>query len=154
MDDRASSTRDRTNIQMAAMLFGIIFILVGIAGFIPGITTQYSRLSTFDGEGAKVIGVIGVNWLENGAHLLYGVAGLALASTWSGARTYFIVGGALYLVLWIYGLAIDLNSSANFLGVNVAANWLHFVLAVVMIGIGLVLGRKAPGAAPGRAAPA
>ena len=46
---------------------------------------------------------------------------------------------------------IDLNSGANFLGVNTAANWLHFVLGVVMLGIGLVLGRRVTGPEAGRA---
>ncbi len=142
----------RTDMQKAAMLFGVVFILVAILGFIPGITTDFDRLSTFDGEGAKVLGIFGVNWLENIAHALYGVAGLALASTFERARAYFLVGGAVYLVLWIYGLVIDLESSANFLGVNVAGNWLHFVLGVVMIGIGLVLANR--GLARGGAAAA
>ena len=122
------------------MVFGVIFLLVGAAGFIPGITTHYDRLNSFDGEGALLLGLFGINWLESVVHVLYGVAGLAFAGNARASRSYFLVGGAVYIVLWIYGLVIDLDSSANFIGLNVEANWLHFALGVVMIGIGAVLG--------------
>ena len=133
---------DRTDVQKAAMAFGVIFLIVGIAGFIPGITTDYDQLTTFDDQGAKLFGIFGVNILENIAHLLYGIAGLALASTWAGAKNYFIWGGLIYVALWLYGLIIDESSSANFLGINEPANWLHLVLGVAMIAAGYLLSRR------------
>ncbi len=142
MRDRAAMRGDRTDLQRAAQLFGIIFLVVGVDGFIPGITTDYDDLTAFDHEGAKVLGLFGENILENIVHLLYGVAGLMLSRTWDGSRNYFIGGGLIYLVLWLYGLVIDKDSSANFVGINSAADWLHFVLGVAMVGIGLLLGRR------------
>jgi hypothetical protein len=133
---------ERTNIQRAAMLFGIVFLVVTVAGFIPGLTTDYDRLTTFDDVGAKLLGVFGVNILENIVHLLFGIAGLLAAATYAASRTYFLAGGVIYLVVWLYGLVIDLSSSANFIGVNSAANWLHFVLGIALLGVGLVLGRE------------
>jgi uncharacterized protein DUF4383 len=132
---------DRTPIQKAAILFGIVFLLVTILGFIPGITSDYDRLSEFGDVGAKILGLFGVNWLENIVHLLYGVLGLALARTWNGSWAYFIGGGFVYLAVWLYGLIIDVGGSANILGVNSAANWLHFILGLIMLLIGFVLGR-------------
>ena len=134
--------RDRTDVQRAAFAFGIIFLLVGILGFIPGITADYDRLTTFDDVGAKLLGIFGTNILENIVHLLYGVAGLAAASSWAASKNYFIWGGVVYLVVWLYGLLIDLDSSTNFLGVNTPANWLHFLLGVVMIAAGYLLSRR------------
>ncbi len=142
MRREGATGRDRTDVQRAAFAFGIIFLLVGILGFIPGITTDYDRLTTFDDVGAKLLGIFGANILENIVHLLYGVAGLAAAASWAASKNYFIWGGAVYLVVWLYGLVIDLESSANFLGVNTAANWLHFVLGVVMIAAGFLLSRR------------
>jgi uncharacterized membrane protein len=121
---------ERTDIQRAAMLFGIVFLIVTLVGFIPGITTDYDRLTTFD----------------NIVHLLFGVAGLVAAATWAASRTYFIVGGIVYLAVWLYGLLIDLSSSANFIGVNAAANWLHFVLGLVFLLVFFALGRTEPAA--------
>ena len=59
-----------------------------------------------------------------------------------GARRYLIGGGIVYLVLWIYGLLIDQTSDANFVPINTADNWLHFILGIVMIGLGIVLSRS------------
>jgi hypothetical protein len=142
MRDRAAMRGERSNLQRAAWIFGLVFTIVGIGGFIPGITTHYGDLTNFSSPGAKELGFVGTNILENIIHLLYGAAGFALSRTWDGARTYFIGGGLVYVVVWIYGLVIDLDSGANFLGVNAAANWVHFVLGLVMFGIGLVMGRR------------
>ena len=48
----------------------------------------------------------------------------------------------MYLVLFIYGLVRDHDSSANFVPVNDADNWLHLGLAVAMIALGAALGRS------------
>ena len=141
MRDRAD-VRGSTPIQNAARILGVIFLIVGIGGFIPGLTTDYDQISNFDGVGGKELGGFGVNILENIVHLLYGVAGLALARTASSARAYFIWGGAIYLALWLYGMLIDENSSANFMGLNEAAHWLHLVLGVAMIAAGFLLSRR------------
>ncbi len=135
---------ERTDIQNAALLFGVVFLVVTIAGFIPGVTTDYDDLTRFDGEGAKLFGIFGVNILENIVHLLYGVAGLAAASSWAASKNYFIWGGVVYLAVWLYGLlgGSDENSSANVLGLNSAADWLHFVLGVTMLTVGFVLSRR------------
>lgn len=99
-------------------------------------------------SGAKLLGLFQVSILHNIVHLLFGVAGLAMARTTGAARTYLIGGGIVYLVLWIYGLIIDQASSANFVSLNSADNWLHLVLGVAMVGLGVALGRRlAPQAA-------
>jgi hypothetical protein len=135
-------------VRLAATAVGAVFLLVGIAGFVPGITTNYDDLS-FAGHmsSAELLGVFQVSILHNIVHLLFGVAGLALARTARTATHYLVWGGVIYLVLWFYGLAIGHDSSANFVPVNDADNWLHLGLALGMIGLGLI-GRRsqiAPG---------
>jgi hypothetical protein len=132
----------RTPLQMAAGAVGAVFLLVGIAGFIPGITTHYGDL-TFAGHdsGAKLLGIFMVSVLHNAVHLLFGIAGLAMSRTVPGAKNFLIVGGVIYLVLWIYGLVIDKGTNANFVPVNTADNWLHFLLGVGMVALGVALGR-------------
>jgi hypothetical protein len=133
----------RTPAQAAAAVVAIVFLLVGIAGFIPGITTHYSDMS-FAGQHsmAKLLGLFMVSVLHNIVHLLFGIAGLLSARAFATARGYLIVGGIVYLLLWVYGLVIDQMSSANFVPVNTADNWLHFALGVGMIGLGALLGRQ------------
>ena len=134
--------RARRPVQLAAMIVGAVFLLVGIAGFIPGITTNYDQLQ-FAGHqsDALLLGVFQVSILHNIVHLLFGVAGLAMARTATGARNYLIGGGVIYAVLWLFGLLIGDNAPANFVPVNTADDWLHLVLAVGMIGLGVLLGR-------------
>jgi hypothetical protein len=144
--------RTSAPIQAAARLVGIVFLVVGIAGFIPGITTHLYGGLDFAGHdgGAELLGIFQVSVLHNIVHLLYGIAGLALSRTRPGARTFLIGGGAIYLILWLYGLIIDRDSGANFVPVNSADNWLHFLLGVGMVALGLVLSRDR---APGTSAP-
>src|SRR3954462_1806246 len=136
--------RDRTPLQSTAAVVGVVFLLVGILGFIPGITTHYGDMSGAGHESmAKLLGIFQVSVLHNIVHLLFGVPGIALSRTNTSARSYLVGGGAIYLVLWLYGLVIDRQSSANFVPVNTADNWLHFLLGVGMIALGVVLGKRA-----------
>ncbi len=80
--------------------------------------------------------------LHNLVHLAFGVAGLLLARTVTGARAFLIGGGAVLLVLWLYGLAVDHDTGANVLPVNDADGWLHLGLGVVMIALGVLTGRS------------
>lgn len=145
--------RDRTPIQLGAAAVGAVFLIVGIAGFIPGITTNlYDGLEWAGHDGnAELLGIFEISVLHNAVHLLFGVAGLAAAATIANSRLFLVGGGAIYLVLWIYGLIIDYDSGANFVPLNTADNWLHLGLGVGMIGLGLVLPREQapPHAAPG-----
>jgi hypothetical protein len=132
-------------VNTAAMIVGVVFVLVGILGFIPGITAHYGDLGfAGHGSGAKLLGIFQVSILHNIVHLLFGLAGIAAGrAAPSAARGYLVGGGVIYLVLWIYGLVIDKASSANFVPVNNADNWLHLLLGVGMIALGLALGRTA-----------
>ena len=129
---------------MAAGLVGLTFLLVGIAGFIPGITTNLFdglKFAGHDGD-AELLGLFQVSVLHNLVHTLFGLAGLSLARTADGSRLFLIGGGAIYLVLWIYGLVIDRDSDANFVPLNDADNWLHFALGVAMVTLGVALSRR------------
>src|SRR3954462_8252288 len=139
-----TTTSDRSPVQMHATLVGATFVLVGILGFIPGITSNLYGGLDFAGHDstAKLLHVFQVSWLHNIVHLGFGLVGLVMARTWETARLYLIGGGVVYLVLWLYGLLIGMDSSANLIPVNTADNWLHFLLGVGMIGLGLVTTRE------------
>lgn len=144
---RTRTTND-TTLQKVAKIVGIVFLAVGVLGFIPGITSDYGSM-TFAGHEseAMLLGIFQVSILHNIVHLLFGVAGLAMAKSFSGAKSFLVGGGAIYLVLWIYGLLIDKESGANFVPLNTADDWLHFVLGAGMIAAGIVLGKRGAGVA-------
>ena len=125
---------------MAAGAVGAVFLLVGILGFVPGVTTNYDTLE-FAGHmsEAELLGIFQVSILHNIVHLLFGVAGLAMMRTPALSRQFLIGGGVIYAILWIYGLLVDHDSDANFVPLNDADNWLHFGLAVGMIALGFLL---------------
>ncbi|TDE12216.1 DUF4383 domain-containing protein [Jiangella asiatica] len=130
-----------TPVQTAATIVGVVFLAVGVLGFIPGITTDFDTMefAGHDSE-AELLGIFQVSILHNIVHLLFGVAGLALARTATGARAYLIWGGLVYAILWLYGLLVDKDSSANFVPLNAADDWLHLGLAAAMVLLGVVLG--------------
>ncbi|MGQ0772888.1 MAG: DUF4383 domain-containing protein [Pseudonocardiales bacterium] len=124
---------------MAAAV-GAVFLLVGILGFVPGITADHDQLM-FAGHdsGALLLGIFAVSVLHNIVHLAFGVAGLVMARTASGAKLFLVGGGIVYLVVWLYGLLVNESSAANFVPFNPADNWLHLALGVGMIALGALL---------------
>ncbi|MEU4643798.1 DUF4383 domain-containing protein [Micromonospora sp. NPDC023814] len=133
----------KPGVQFAAVAAAGIFALVGVLGFIPGITTGYGDM-TFAGHHseARLLGLFQVSILHNALHLGFGLAGLVLARTVAGARIFLAGGGALYLGLWLYGFAIDRESVLNFIPVNDADNWLHLALGFGMLALGLLLSNQ------------
>jgi hypothetical protein len=87
----------RHPIQTVSTVIGSLFLLVGIAGFVPGITSDYDRLA-FAGHhsGALPLGVFAVSVLHNIVHVLFGVTGLTMSSTPRWARTFLVYGRVVY----------------------------------------------------------
>ena len=132
---------NRTPVQNMARLVGIVFLAVGIAGFIPGITTHlYDGLEFAGDDGnAEVLGLFEVSVLHNIVHGLFGLAGLALAATANGARSFLIGGGAIYLLL----AAVQLIGAGDWLPLAGRPDlWLHLGLGLGMIGLGIALTRS------------
>ena len=134
----ATAAEPRVPMHAFAASTGLLFVLVGVAGFIPGITSHYGDM-TFAGpdSGAKLLGLFEVSVLHNLVHLLFGV-GLIAAARYSWSRLYLIGGGIAYLLFTAYGAVVDRQSNANFLPFNRADNVLHVVLAVAMIALGIL----------------
>jgi len=138
-----SSSYAATAIQKTALIAGIVFLLVGIAGFIPGLTHSADHLMGAGAHSeAHLLGVFQVSVLHNIVHLAYGIAGVAVAARASASRMYLIWGGAVYFVVWLYGLFAVGNDGINFLPVNDADNWLHLGLAIAMVLLGLFVNRE------------
>ncbi|KZE92329.1 hypothetical protein AVP42_02481 [Agromyces sp. NDB4Y10] len=147
VNDRTGVRYAETPVQKAALIVGIVFLVVGILGFIPGITTNVDQMQFAGHESeALLMGIFQVSILHNIVHLLFGVVGLLLARSYSGSKNFLIWGGAVYALLWLYGLLVAEDSAANFVPMNDADDWLHFVLAVGMIALGVLLTRNRTGA--------
>lgn len=136
-EDGSNRTRP-TLIQVSAGLVGATFALVGILGFIPGITAMYGELGLLGPDSqAELLGLFQVSVIHNLVHLSFGV-GLLAARRVSTSKLFLLGGGALYLLVWLYGTVVNLDSDANFLPFNHADNVLHLVLALGMIAFGVI----------------
>ena len=135
----------RTPVQQAAFISGIVFLIVGILGFIPGITTNYGAMEFAGHESqAMLLGIFQVSVLHNIVHLAFGVAGITMSKTSPGARRFLMVGGILYLLLWLYGLLVAETSEANFVPLNAADDWLHLFLGAGMIALSFLSRDRVP----------
>lgn len=138
--DREDAARLARTVGLAV---GVVFLAVGILGFVPGVTTNYDSLSFADHHSeAKLLGLFQVSVLHNIVHLLFGIAGIAASRAARNVPPYLLGSAAIYLLLTIYGVLVDHDSSANFVPVNSADNWLHIGLAVALAGAGLVLRKR------------
>lgn len=109
-------------LKTLANVFGVVFLLMGVLGFVPGVTTDGHLLGIFD-----------VSTLHNIIHILSGVAAFALASSGEkGARTYFQVFGVIYGVVTVVGF-VQGNTVLGLIGVNMADNLLHLAITAVAL---------------------
>jgi hypothetical protein len=131
---------DRSTLQNLTLVFGVVFLAVGILGFIPGITTHYGDMSFAGSDsGAKLLGLFQVSILHNIVHLLFGIAGLLAYRAFDSSRIYMLGGGVIYLALFVLGLF----GGADWIPANNADDWLHLALGVSMVSIGYLFGREA-----------
>jgi hypothetical protein len=92
-----------TTLQKLAAVFGVVFFVVAILGFITpngGMSMQPTDPAT----AAKLLGIFPVNLLQNVVHLLFGVWGLAASRSWSGSKSYFTTSGVIYAALAVCAL--------------------------------------------------
>ncbi len=132
----------RSAVQKGAAVVGVVFLLVGVLGFVPGVTTAYSELAVATQRSqAQLLGLFQVSVLHNAVHLAFGVAGLLMAKTPLRARNYLFYGGLVYAALFFYGVVVDYESKANLVPLDDADNVLHFVLAAGMLLLSFLLDR-------------
>lgn len=117
-------------VKRIAMLFGVVFAVVGLLGF-----TVTGGMQMGDAANApRLLGLFPVNVLHNVVHLLFGVWGLVAARSYANAVTYAKIGGVIYLLLAACGLFIPTTFGLIPIGGNDI--WLHAVLGIVLAGVG------------------
>lgn len=116
-------------VQRLALVFGIVFLLVGALGLFT------SGGMAMDAENpAMLLGMFPVNLLHNIVHLLFGVWGLVASRSFAGAKTFARIGGVIYIVLAILGFVAPTTFGLIPIGGNDI--WLHAVLGIVLAAVG------------------
>jgi hypothetical protein len=121
------------HVRYFALIYGIVFLLVGIAGFVPGLVTppQAGPDPTVATGFGRLFDLFPVNVLHNLVHLAFGVWGLAAYRTFSAARLYAQGVAVIYAILTVMGLIPLLNTTFGLIPLYGHDVWLHAVLAIV-----------------------
>lgn len=121
-------------IRYFALAFGIVFLLIGIAGFVPGFVTgpQPATDAPADAEMAgNLFGLFPVNPLHNIVHIVFGIWGIVAYRSLSGARLYARVVAVVYAILAVMGLIPMLQTLFGLVPLYGHDVWLHALLAVI-----------------------
>jgi ABC-type transport system involved in multi-copper enzyme maturation permease subunit len=120
--------------QRFAQIFGIVYVLVGIAGFIPPLLT--GNLSGVMGPFAGLLlGLFAVNWFHSLTHLAIGAVGVAVYRSHSASMTYALALGVAYAVLFLLGIfSGSVATLGGLLPLNGIDDLLHIATALVAFG--------------------
>jgi Domain of unknown function (DUF4383) len=114
-------------IRTAALLFGVVFLIIGILGFVPAVTPSNGML----------LGIFHVNTAHNIVHLASGVVFLLCGMAGAGpSQAFFKIFGIIYALVAILGFYYGDSALLGLISNNTANTWLHVVLAVVMLFLG------------------
>lgn len=120
--------------QYFALIIGIIFLLVGVMGFIPGFvkepTVDMPGLSYTTGAG-YLLGLFPINVLHNVVHLLVGILGIVASNTLGSSRLYSGVLAIFYGVLAVMGLFPPTQATLGLIPIFGNDVWLHGLTAAI-----------------------
>ena len=123
-----------------ATIFGVVFLAVGIAGFIPALCPN-----------GLLFGIFAVDAMHNIVHIASGVLALGMAAAGEGAaRNYFRIFGVVYALVTVMGFVAGRDGQVMGMAMNMADHFLHLALAVALLGLGFFWHRDIParGAGP------
>lgn len=126
----STGTAEKSLNQKVGLAFGVIYILVGLLGFLLAGGTDF-----IGQEGNKLLGIFEVNGLHNIVHILIGVAlaGAAMSSHAASRSTNMAVG-VVYLLLGLLGWFID-DTALDIVALNPADHILHLLSGILLIAV-------------------
>ncbi len=129
-------------VRTFALIFGIVYLLVGIAGFIPGVNDHNHAgmpALAVDSFYGRLMGLFPVNLMHNVVHILIGLWGIFGSRSIGGARMFARGVAIVYGLLTVMGLLPAPFSTtfglAPIFGHDV---WLHALSAIVAAYFGWV----------------
>lgn len=117
-------------IKKLSIVFGVVFLAVGILGFVPGVTTDKNGMD-------MLLGIFMVDATHNVIHILSGLLALGASTKSQYARLYFQGFGIVYAAVAIIGL-IQKDTVLGLIHINAEDNILHVVLSVALLAIGFL----------------
>jgi len=117
-------------VKTLAVLFGLVFLVVGILGFVPAATHEVNGMP-------MLLGIFHVNTAHNIVHLASGVVFLLCGMAGAGpSRAFFKIFGIVYALVAVLGFYYGDAALLGIISSNMANTWLHVGLAAAMLLIG------------------
>ena len=118
-------------VKTMAVLFGVVFLLIGILGFVPAVTKD-----------EMLLGIFHVNAAHNVVHLLSGAVALFCGmNSVSASRMYFRIFGVVYGLVAVMGFFVGDGMLLGMISNNTAVTWLHVAIAAVSLILGFMPAR-------------
>ena len=125
------------NTATMAMIFGVVFSLIGVLGFFPTPPDPTAPPLAVEHGHGMALGLFPINTLHNIVHLLFGVLGIAASrGALMSARSYFQLVAASYALLVILGLIPATQTTFGLIPIWGNDVWLHAVLAAAAAYLG------------------
>jgi hypothetical protein len=124
------------NTRTFAMIFGVVFLILGAGGFIPGLSLMDHSGHAADSEVTLrsffgyALGMFPVNVLHNLVHVIFGIWGILAAKSYANSRSYFRVVAIAYALFAVMGLIPGLRTTFGLIPLYGADIGLHAVLAL------------------------
>ena len=125
--------------RTAALVFGIVFAVVGFLGFVPAPPPPDAPALSLEHGHGMVLGMFAINTLHNAVHLLFALLGIG---AWAGGwgRTYFQILAISYAAFAVMGLIPATSTTFGFIPLWGNDVWLHAAVAGVAAYFGFVRG--------------
>jgi hypothetical protein len=122
--------------RTVALVLGVVYVLVGILGFIPGITSQGGDFADMPSASGAILGIFPVNVLHNIVHLAIGAALLYGSTATPLAIVVSRVIGVVYLLVAVIGFFSP--DTFGLMPIGGADIFLHLASAAVLLYIGFM----------------
>src|SRR5689334_7539542 len=108
-------------LRAIAIFFGLIFIVLGVLGFIPALAPN-----------GMLFGAFLVNAMHNIVHLLTGAVAIWVGATSAeGSKVFFQVFGVVYVLVAILGFGYGDKPLLGIVANNAADAWLHLLIGAI-----------------------
>lgn len=126
-------------IKRAVLIFGWVFLLIGIMGFIPAL-----RMGGGEGYG-YLLGLFAVDSLHNWVHILTGAAALAVGyRSEAASRLYFKIFGIVYTLVALLGFVYGNSPLLGIMAHNMIDAVFHLLIAATALYLGFAARRQVP----------
>ena len=124
------------SLKKIAVIFGVVFVAVGVLGWVPTVN-----------PGGKLLGLFDVNAAHNVVHLATGIIAILVGmSSDKASKMFFQVFGVIYALVAVLGFYSGDQPLLGIVSNNGADSVLHVVIAVVALYLGFGMNVEAAAA--------